>query len=74
MADKIKLKKNLKLGFKISLVGVIPAVISGLIFELTNFPPETMGLYSGVVLGFVIFLNLYLTGFFINKWKKWIFN
>lgn len=70
---KLRIKKYLKLGLKINLVEIIPGVVIGLILLLLNTNLEYPEFIDFVVLGFVGLLALYLTGFFINKWKKWIF-
>jgi len=71
--DKLQIVKNQKLGFKLSLVHVIPTLVSGLVLTLFKFEYEPMTFFKGVVLGFAIMLSFYLYGYFVNKWKKWIF-
>jgi len=71
--NKLQIKKNVILGFKINLVEMIPGAIMIGIFAISRVEPEAMTLWSGIVLGFSLMAGLYFTGFFVNKFKKWIF-
>ena len=73
MANKLKIRQNLKLGWKISLVGIIPSLIVTPLFYIPNLSMDAPGLKEIIILGSAVFLNLFLLGFFVNKWKKWIF-
>jgi len=70
---KNKFNKNLKLGFKLSLVGIIPSLVASTLFYFPNLSMDSPGLKEGLILGGAIIINLYLLGLFVNKWKKWIF-
>ncbi len=72
--NNLQIKNNLKIGLKVSLVGIVPSIISGIILTIFRFEYDPMTFFNGVVLGFAILLNFYLYGYFINKWNKWIFN
>ena len=71
--DKLQLKKNTILGIKLNIVEMIPGMIMVGIFAVSRVEPEAMTLWSGIVLGFSLIAGLYFTGFFVNKFKKWIF-
>jgi len=71
--NKLQIKKNTILGIKLNLVEIIPGIIMIGIFAVSGVEPEAMTLWSGIVLGFSLVAGLYFTGFFVNKWKKWIF-
>ena len=71
--NKLQIKKNTLLGFKLNLVEMIPGAIMIGIFAISRVEPEAMTLWSGIVLGFSLVAGLYFTGYFVSKFKKWIF-
>ena len=70
---KNKFSKNLKLGLKISLVGIIPSLVASSLFYFPNLSMDSPGVKEGVILGGALIINFYLLGLLINKWKGWIF-
>jgi len=54
-------------------VEILPGIAMILIFAVSGVEPEAMTLWSGIVLGFSLMTGLYLSGFFVNKWRNWIF-
>ena len=73
MKNKLQLKRNTLLGLKLNIVEILPGIAVIGIITLSGIEPEVMTLWSGIVLGFSLVAGLYLTGFFVNKFKKWIF-
>ena len=71
--NKLQIKKNTILGLKLNIVEMIPGAIMIGIFAVSRVEPEAMTLWSGIVLGFSFFAGLYFTGYFVNKWRQWIF-
>ena len=70
---KLKLKKNILLGLKLNIVEILPGIAMILIFAVSGVEPEAMTLWSGIVLGFSLMAGLYLSGYFVNRWRNWIF-
>ena len=71
--DKLQIKKNTILGLKLNIVEILPAIAMIGIMTISGIEPEVMTLWSGIVLGFSLLAGLYLSVFFVNKFKKWIF-
>jgi len=71
--DKLQIKKYLLVGLKLNIVEILPGLAMIGIFAVSGVEPEAMTLWSGIVLGFSLMAGLYLSGFFVNKWKQWIF-
>lgn len=68
-----EIKKYMKIGFKLSLVEVIPGLISGVVLLIFGFNPEAMASKEYIALILASLVNLYSIGYFVTKWKQWIF-
>lgn len=73
MANKLKIKKNLLLGWKLSLVRIIPGILVGGIISLFELSAENPQLKELTVMIGALLLILYIDGLLVNKYKKWIF-
>lgn len=71
--NKLQIKKNLKLGWKLTLVRLIPGVIVGGVLSWFKLSAENPGLRELLVLGGALLILLYSEGFLVNKFKKWVF-
>lgn len=73
MTNKLKIKKNLMLGWKLSLVRIIPGLIIGGVLSLFELSVENPQLKEVSIMIGALLLILYFDGLLVNKYKKWIF-
>ena len=70
---KLEFTKNLKLGWKLALMRIIPSAFVGLVLSWFTLSTEIPGFKELLVLGAAILFLLFSEGFLVNKWKKWVF-